>query len=699
MRRRRRRTGNQNLTIGNRSKDIVELWILKILLDLNGHREFMSSMRGFTDDTLAYFLGLDKFVDEYEDKDKKEIFKMMRDRLDVLESTERLKFPKTLKQNIKKVMKLISLTKVEKDILIFTIYLKYFDMMDGATRMLNDLSTDRLVTTLSVLLDYKASKIKAALSPQGKLAQSGLVMVDRDGSNSLLNKLDILSRDFADKMMNLNGDIEEMIRDSVRKCSPSELNVADFKHLENDFELLIPYLGNAIAQQQNGVNILFYGKPGTGKTELTKAIAQELGKEIYEVSYADAEDEPISGDKRLKAYKVAQSFFSNSNVLIMFDEIEDVIGDDNSMNFFAPPKQSNKGWMNRMLESNKIPAIWITNDIHSMDPAIIRRFDMSIEIPIPPKAKRKEIIEQDCGDILSEKSIDKIAKNEAIAPALVTRAAKVVNSIADSNTDKDKAFESILNNTLKAQGYPKIQNATEESLPKSYNPAYINTDANLKDLAKGIKEHPNARICLYGVPGTGKSAFGKWIAQYTDKPFVLKKGSDLISMWVGGTEKNIANAFREAKEEGAVLVFDEVDSFLQDRRNAKNSWEVTQVNEMLVQMENFDGIFIATTNLMSGLDQASLRRFDMKLEFGYLKPKQAWKLFVDECKSLDIAIEDSGQVKNRMKSLTQLAPGDFAAVRRQNKFRSVKSADAFLDRLEEELSLKECSEDVKMGFL
>ena len=54
-------------------------------------------------------------------------------------------------------------------------------------------------------------------------------------------------------------------------------------------------------------------------------------------------------------------------------------------------------------------------------------------------------------------------------------------------------------------------------------PSYINTDTNLKTLAEGIKVHPNARICLYGVPGTGKSAFGKWIAQYTDKPFVLKK--------------------------------------------------------------------------------------------------------------------------------------------------------------------------------
>ncbi|NOR56620.1 MAG: AAA family ATPase [Sulfurovum sp.] len=694
-----RRRKNQSLSINKQSKDIVELWILKILLDLNGHREFMSSMRGFTDDELAYFLGLDKFVDEYEEKDKKEIFKILQNRLEVLESGKKLKFPKTLKKNIKKVMKLISITKVEKDILIFTIYLKYIDMMDGATRMLNDLSTDRMVTILSVLLDHKSSKIKTALAPQGKLAQSGLVTVDREGAYSFLRKLDILSSDFADKMMNLDGDIEEMIKDSVRKCTTAELTVADFKHLKTDMELLIPYLDNTIVEQKSGVNILFYGKPGTGKTELTKAIAQELDKEIYEVSYADENDEPISGDKRLKAYKVAQSFFSNSNVLIMFDEIEDVVGNDNSFSFFAPPKQSNKGWMNRILETNNIPAIWITNDIHSMDPAIIRRFDMSIEIPIPPKEKRKEIIEKDCAEMLSEKSIEKIAKNEAIAPALVTRAAKVVNSIEDSSTEKDKAFENILNNTLKAQGYPKIQNTTEEALPESYDPSYINTDTDLKALAQGIKAHPNARICLYGVPGTGKSAFGKWIAQYTNKPFVLKKGSDLISMWVGGTEQNIANAFREAKEEGAVLVFDEVDSFLQDRRGAKNSWEVTQVNEMLVQMENFDGIFIATTNLMSGLDQASLRRFDMKLEFGYLKPKQAWKLFVDECKVLKIDISDKEQTKKKVQSLTKLAPGDFAAVRRQSRFRPLKSAEIFLERLEEEVLVKENDSSNKMGFI
>jgi len=699
--RRKKRTNHQNLSMNNRSKELVELWILKMVLNLNAHREFFSDIRGsaISYEDVAYFLNLDRFIESDDTIDKHDIFQIMRQRLETLESKDKYRLPKILKRNMKKVEKLIGLNRAEKSILTFAIYLKYFDIMESAARMLNDLTTDRLLAVFSVLLECKKSKIKAALSPQGKLTQSGLVTIDRRGNYSLATKIEILSDDFADKMMNLDGDIEEMIKDSVRRCAPSELSVDDFGHLEDDMKLLVPYIDTALKEQKEGVNILFYGKPGMGKTELTKALASELNRDIYEVSYADADDEPITGERRLKAYKIAQIFFANNAVLLMFDEIEDVIGDDNFRGFFAPKKQSNKGWLNRVLETNKIPTIWITNDIYSVDPAVVRRFDLSIEIPIPPKAKRKEIIEKDVGEILSSESIDKIAQNEAIAPALVTRAAKVVNNLTKSDTDKEKAFVKIISNTLKAQGYPKIENTTAEKLPKSYNPSYINTDTNLKKLAKGIKQHQNARICLYGVPGTGKSAFGKWIAQYTDKPFILKKGSDLLSMWVGGTEQNIARAFREATEEGAVLVFDEVDSFLQDRRGAKNSWEVTQVNEMLVQMENFNGVFIATTNLMSGLDQASLRRFDMKLEFGYLKPKQAWNLFRDECEMLEIDMQDEKSLKNRVEALGKLAPGDFAAVRRQSKFRPLKSLEMFLERLQDEVAVKEDASSNKMGFL
>jgi SpoVK/Ycf46/Vps4 family AAA+-type ATPase len=169
-------------------------------------------------------------------------------------------------------------------------------------------------------------------------------------------------------------------------------------------------------------------------------------------------------------------------------------------------------------------------------------------------------------------------------------------------------------------------------------------------------------------------------------------------MWVGGTEKNIADAFLEAKEEEAVLVFDEVDSFLSDRTQANQSWEVTQVNEMLVQMENFEGIFIATTNLMDNLDKASLRRFDLKLEFDYLKAEQSWKMFLSYCKDLKLA-KPSASFKRGVESLRYLTPGDFAAVVRQNRFRPICDIKDFITRLEDEIAVKNVSGGNVMGFL
>jgi SpoVK/Ycf46/Vps4 family AAA+-type ATPase len=169
-------------------------------------------------------------------------------------------------------------------------------------------------------------------------------------------------------------------------------------------------------------------------------------------------------------------------------------------------------------------------------------------------------------------------------------------------------------------------------------------------------------------------------------------------MWVGGTEKNIANAFKEAKEEKAVLVFDEVDSFLSDRTQAQRSWEVTQVNEMLVQMENFDGIFIATTNLMDNLDRASLRRFDLKLEFSYLKAEQSWNMFLSYCKDLKLS-KPSTSYKKTIESLRYLTPGDFAAVVRQNRFRPISNIKDFIQRLEDEIAVKSVNGGNVMGFL
>ncbi|MDQ1245527.1 MAG: hypothetical protein QG565_1868 [Campylobacterota bacterium] len=386
---------------------------------------------------------------------------------------------------------------------------------------------------------------------------------------------------------------------------------------------------------------------------------------------------------------------SNENTLLMYDEAEDIF-ESSGGSFFAPPqRQKDKAWINRILESNTIPTIWITNNIESVDSAIVRRFDMNIEIPIPPKKTRVEIIKKYSHNILDEKTLQMLAANENISPAVISSATKVVGNLPNAN--QAEAFTHLLNNTLKAQGYSQINKSGGVLLPGNYNPAFINTTTDLNRLTSGIKENRNARLCLYGPAGTGKSAFGKYIADVIEQPILLKKGSDLISKWVGGTEQNIARAFQEAKDENAVLIFDEVDTFLSDRENAKASWEVTQVNEMLVQMENFDGVFIATTNLMDNLDRASLRRFDLKLEFGYLQLKQAWEIFCSYAKELGLTKPQIG-LQSQIGYLRYLTPGDFAAVMRQNRFRPIKDVGSFVERLKEEVAVKNTL-GKKMGFL
>jgi len=678
--------------------DKTSLWVLRIILNLGGHRELIDKDNFVSSDNILAFLDGNQFLDTDEDTfTRDEVLSFFSDNLYKLEEQKKFQTNKLLSKNIAQISSLMKLNKYEEQILEFVTLLKQYELLDNAVGLLgSELNTTQTKRALSVILNIKQKHIDSAFASNSKLSKSSLVTIDKRNTNLLDRKLDSISDAFLDNLLNLDEDISVMIKDSIKVCSKSALKLKDYRHLSDDINILIPYLNKAIANKQNGVNILLYGKPGTGKTELSKVIAKKLKTKLFEVSYTDEDDEPIDGTARLKAYKSAQALLSNKKTLLMYDEAEDIF--ESGGGFFSPPvRQKDKAWINRVLETNTIPTIWITNNIHTIDNALIRRFDMSIEIPIPLKSKREEIIKNYSNNLLDANTIKTLAKNDNIAPALISTTAKVISAI--DTKESTKAFTHLLNNTLKAQGYGEIKKESREnSLDTMYKPSYINTRTDLKELTKGIKKTAMARLCLYGVPGTGKSAFGKYIAEILNKPLILKKGSDLICKYVGGTEKNIADAFKEAKEENAVLVFDEVDSFLADRTNAKQSWEVTQVNEMLVQMENFNGVFIATTNLMNNLDKASLRRFDLKLEFSALNQKQSWKMFKIFSKSLGISQVDKN-LKIKVQALKNLTPGDFAAVVRQNKFRPIKSNEEFVQRLEDEVALKDKVNENVMGFL
>lgn len=679
---------------------LVRLWLLRLLVPLGGHREFINP-QGFHNDSLAEALGLGEWLSA---NSREFDMKGARDALRKLHRTGENTFrgsetPSCLSGNVKRLAELVGMSQTDCRILEFAVLINSERLLDDAADWLGQLSSIKVFHALSVLLDIPEKEIRQSLSPQGVLSRSGLVTVDRSGALTLRRKLSLLSDNFADNILSSFEDPVSLLRDTVTPGGPAQLEIGSYDHISSSLSILQPYLRKSIATSRRGVNIFLHGAPGTGKSQLAKVLAREMQCELFEVASEDEDGDPVDGERRLRAFRAAQSFFAQRKAIILFDEVEDVFNDGD--NFFGRKStaQTRKAWINRMLEENPVPTLWVSNSIHCLDPAFVRRFDMVFELPVPSKKQRESILADACGDFLDTAGISRISEAEDLAPAVVAKAASVIRSIRDELGQQGtaSAFEQLISNTLEAQGHRPVKAHDPDRLPEVYDPFFIHADADLSEIAMGIIAARSGRLCLYGPPGTGKTAYGRWLAAQLDIPLMVRRASDLMSMWVGGNEKNIARAFRQAEQDGALLLIDEVDSFLRDRRDAQKSWEASLVNEMLTWMESFPGVFVASTNLMEGLDQAALRRFDLKVKFDFLRPGQSSELLRRHCAKLNLP-EPQADVRERIMRLQRLTPGDFAAVLRRHRFRPIQSPAMLVSALEAECAVKESAKSA-MGFL
>lgn len=676
---------------------VVQLWLLRILVRMESTRNWMNNP-DWDEEEAVSALGLK----ESELKIKGPALRRLL--MGKLEHAERVlvrwRRKGVLQDNIAMLARLVNFSEVDRKILEFAICLHHNQVLSDATDKFGSFNRDKVHRLLACALDLSIYEVRKALSNKGQLARTGLVKLD-DFGRSMRDRLELINSEFHELMSSEPADPKLILRGLVNLAPEAQLALDDYPHLRSSLQLLIPYLKHSLEQRKDGVNILIYGPPGMGKTQLTRVLARHLDVELFEVASEDDDGDPASGSERLRAYQAAQSFFSEVNCMMVFDEIEDVMTESP----FSPrraPAQSSKAWMNRCLESNVAPTLWLANSIRSMDNAFIRRFDMVLELPVPPKAQRQRIIEQACGDLVSTSELSCLSDSDDLSPAVVARASKVVNAVSSAIAPgtQGSALLQLVNGTLQAQGHSPILRHDPNRLPEVYDPQFIHADTDLAALLPGLKQQRCARMCLYGPPGTGKTAYGRWLAEQLQMPLVVKRASDLMSKWVGETEKNIAAAFQEAQAEQALLMIDEVDSFLQDRRQAARGWEVTQVNEMLTQMESFAGIFIASTNLMDGLDQAALRRFDLKVKFGFLRPPQVWALFQRCCAQLQLPLGDeAGALSLQAGKLDKATPGDFATVMRQHRFKPFTSAQSLLQALLMECRLKAGNTGTSIGFI
>lgn len=712
---------SSNTTFFEQQEPITLLWLLRALIPLGGINNFIHRS-GFSDDNVALALGLKLELSSGQDSDEEEddddefefldhnpaLFKKVQTQAitKLYQKFERkaskITLPEKVLHNIKQLNKLTNLTEVEQKILAFAIMLTNESILSEGIDTIGSVTSSRARSVIATLLKIPLPDVQAALSETAFLSQSGLMRLESGSSNFFSSKITVVSSDFADKFAD-SLLTPELILNSIAAPAPAaKLTLADYPHLSDDIGDVCAILSNTMTQKREGCNVLLYGPPGTGKTELVRAISAHLNTNLFEIVCHDESGSLADGARRLQIYQAAQHFFKQQKAFILFDEIEDVFKGNSRFSSYA---QRSKGATNLMLEKNSLPTFWISNDISTMDPAFIRRFDAIIEAPIPPKEQRKQIITNACASLcLEDDRLERISLHEDLSPAVMERSARNALSCTEPNESRTAMFERRLNATLKAQGHPIIASKLNAAaLPSYYDPALIhakdgNASIDLTLLATRIQSVGAARICLYGPPGTGKTAYGHYLSKVTGKKLMIKKASDLLSMFVGGTEKSLADAFESAKRDDAILLIDEVDSFLQDRRNAQRSWEVTAVNEMLTQMESFSGIFIASTNLIEGLDQAALRRFDFKAYFGYLQAEQAWSLFCQQCSHFGFSAT-APNLEQQVKALTTLTPGDFAAVTRRHRFNPLSDAMALFQSLQSECNFKEDTPKNRIGFL
>ncbi len=556
----------------------------------------------------------------------------------------------------------------------------------------------------AMALDRSYGEVLAVMNAKGRLRRFDVLDSDWDFNNRMLGGY-------------LDGVDEQTIeRRFYQKNETAEVLPWSFygELASKDGEVL----KRMLAAKPGKCNILLYGAPGTGKTSFARSLAQETGRTAWEIRQGDDDGRNMKSEARTMGISICNDQEDADDSLVIVDEADELLR-SRSFGFgpfgmgFGGGRTTEKGVMNTLLDDMKVPAVWISNaPACEMDESVRRRFDYSVCFEELNNAQRVSIWrnvvkKHGLGDLVSEAQIADYAAKYATSAGGISTVLDNVKRLAPAKDKVDEAVATFMKPHCRLMG---VQDAGRQFLPaKDYSLDGLNIrgKVSLEKIVKAARNYldadfgaasddkPRMNILMFGPPGTGKTEFVKYLGKELDRKVVVMKGSDILSKYVGESEQNIAKAFRRAEQERAILFFDEIDGILQSRESASQSWEVSQVNELLQQMEDFDGVMVAATNFSKNLDAAAMRRFTFKLEFGYLED-EGKRLFFERMFKTKLADAEFAELKE----LRNLAPGDFRTVRQEGFYLGEEQTN--LDRiaaLKEECALKKDGDHgSKIGF-
>lgn len=432
-----------------------------------------------------------------------------------------------------------------------------------------------------------------------------------------------------------------------------------------------------LAGEEN-ISILLYGKAGSGKTEYAKSLVKASGlKPLIFKNEAELSINRYSHENILCRLNLLLSISHPDSVLII-DEAETMLETSAHGMFGMRVASPKKGVVNKMLENSRNKIIWIVNHTELIDKSTLRRFNFSCKFDAMSPNQLRKITAAKLAALGLESSVNSqildLIEKYSITGASVDNVVKTIKSLG--NTDPKQLINCI--KTILKENSALLMNGKatmRRKLSPSYDMSALNTDVspvkivemieNAEKFAKMNRSAENGiRMLFYGISGTGKTEFARYIAEKLEKKILLKRASDLLDMYVGNTEKLIRDAFAEAEKTNSILLLDEADSFFANRENAQHSWERTQVNELLTQMEEFNGILICTTNLRKILDPAMNRRFHIIVEFKPITAEGIRCMLNRYFSSFEFTDEEI----ERLERSASATPGDFGILAEKIRF-------------------------------
>ncbi|MGE5781557.1 MAG: CDC48 family AAA ATPase [Nitrososphaerales archaeon] len=449
--------------------------------------------------------------------------------------------------------------------------------------------------------------------------------------------------------------------------------------------------------------VLLHGPPGTGKTLLAKAIANETNASYYTIGGPEIMSK-FYGESEEKLRNVFKQAEQNAPSIIFIDEIDSI----------APNRDEVSGEVERrivaqllslmdgMSSRGKVVVIGATNRVNAIDPALRRpgRFDREIEIGVPDKEGRFEILQIHTRGMPLSKDVDleKLASMShgfvgADLHALAKEAA--MRSLRKVLPEIDLATESIPSETLKKivvtmQDFLEV---IKEMEPSALREVFVEVpDVKWDDIGgltaikqelqeavewplkyQGLFNHTDATppkgVLLYGPPGTGKTLIAKAAANESEANFISIKGPELLSKWVGESEKGVREVFRKARQAAPCLIFfDEIDAITPARGGAGSDSHVTErvISQLLTELDGLEiltnVVVIASTNRPDIIDPALLRpgRFDRLLYVAPPDDESRTQIFIIHTKKKPLA--DDVKIKDLVEKTKGYTGADIAAL-------------------------------------